>query len=512
MTELSLIEVLNTTANKYADCSALISNDQSHTFLELKKASDQCAVGLLKQGVVKGDRIALYCINSLEFAIAYMGIVKAGAVVVPINLLQKPAEIVYVMDNANVTGIIYHEAFQTNTHDILNALRFPILSICVGSGSKEAIDWERFLDNDGILPEIPIDPKNDLVAILYTSGTTGKPKGAMLTHQNLVSNTASVFEAMKWQAGKEKIILVLPMFHAFAATVGMLTPLTHGCCFVPIAKFEPDNLLHTIEVTQSTVFLGVPSMYNVLLNTSDDKAKRFNSIKLCVSGGASMPVDVLERFEEKFGVAIYEGDGPTECSPVTCVNPVGGVRKVGTVGKPVPRVEMKILDEQGEERPLGQIGEIAVRGDNVMKGYWKLPEATEASFFEDWFLTGDLGTEDEEGYFSILDRKKDMIIVNGMNVYPRIIEEVLYRYEAVLEAAVIGQVDKLHGEIPVAYIALKEGFEIESADIRRWCRQHLGNYEVPRKVVFMDALPKNGAGKIVKRVLNKQGEIERGVQ
>lgn len=253
-------------------------------------------------------------------------------------------------------------------------------------------------------------------------------------------------------------------------------------------------------------------MYNVLLNTSDDKAKRFNSIKLYVSGGASMPVDVLERFEEKFGVAIYEGDGPTECSPVTCVNPVGGVRKVGTVGKPVPRVEMKILDEQGEERPLGQIGEIAVRGDNVMKGYWKLPEETEASFFEDWFLTGDLGTEDEEGYFSILDRKKDMIIVNGMNVYPRIIEEVLYRYEAVLEAAVIGQVDKLHGEIPVAYIALKEGFEIESADIRRWCRQHLGNYEVPRKVVFMDALPKNGAGKIVKRVLNKQGEIERGVQ
>ena len=510
--KISLIEAFNTTSSTYANSVAVIDNDTSCTFIELKTASDKFAHGLLKRGIKKGDTVALYCINSIEFAIAYMGIVKAGAVVVPINLLQKAAEIIYVMTNAQVKGVIYHEAFQANMDDIAAEISAQLFNICIRANREESADWKQLCDNDGSLPNIKIDPVNDLAAILYTSGTTGKPKGAMLTHHNLVSNTSSVFQAMKWQAGKEVIVLVLPMFHAFAATVGMLTPLTHGCAFVPVAKFEPDNLLTIIEKTNSTVFLGVPSMYNVLLNTRDDKCARFRSIKLCVSGGASMPVDILNRFEQKFGVPIYEGDGPTECSPVTCVNPVGGIRKIGTVGLPVPDVEMKILNEQGVELPVGEIGEIAVRGDNVMKGYWQLPEATKESFYEDWFLTGDLGNVDEEGYFSILDRKKDMVIVNGMNVYPRIIEEVLYRYDGILEAAVIGQTDELHGEIPVAYVVLKESVEASSADIRRWCRQHLGSYEVPRKVVFMDTLPKNGAGKIVKRVLNKRGEIERGVQ
>lgn len=507
----SLVDTFNLAANKYADEVSIIEQGQSYTFYELKLASDKCAAGLIQRGISKGDRVALYCINSVEFTIAYMGIIKAGGVVVPINLLQKASEIVYVMNNAGVSALIYHCAFQSNVDVILPALNSVILSVCISTSTVRSTDWESLFENNGQFLPIRFDVDNDLAAILYTSGTTGKPKGAMLTHRNLVSNTASVFQAMKWSTD-DVIILVLPMFHAFAATVGMLTPLTHGCCFVPVAKFESENLLNTIEQTKSTVFLGVPSMYNVLLNTKAEKINRFSSIKLCISGGASMPVDVMNRFEEKFGVAIYEGDGPTECSPVTCVNPVGGTRKVGTVGLPIPNVEMKILDDHGVEMPTGEIGEIAVRGDNVMKGYWRLPDATKESFFEDWFLTGDLGNEDEDGYFSILDRKKDMVIVNGMNVYPRIIEEVLYRLESVLEAAVIGQLDKLHGEIPVAYIVLKEGFKADSADIRSWCRQYLGSYEVPRKVVFMDALPKNGAGKIVKRVLDKQGEIERGVQ
>jgi len=235
-------------------------------------------------------------------------------------------------------------------------------------------------------------------------------------------------------------------------------------------------------------------------------------LRMCISGGASMPIEVLNKFESKFNVPIYEGDGPTECSPVTCVNPIGGIKKIGTVGLPVPDVEMKILDEKGCELPIGQIGEIAVRGPNVMAGYWGMPEETKSSFYEDWFLTGDLGNEDEDGYFSILDRKKDMVIVNGMNVYPRIIEEVLYKLDGVVEAAVIGRADKRHGEIPVAFVVIKEGCEISVADIRAWCRQSLANYEVPRKVVLLDSLPKNAAGKIVKRVLDKQGEVERGVK
>lgn len=508
----SLVDAFNHAAKQHADKIAVIGNDGHYTFAMMKELSDKFAAGLLRKGIEKGDRVALYCINSVEFAIAYMGIIKAGAIVVPINLLQKPSEIIYVMQDSGVSAFIYHDDFQKNVDDILQNITDFLFTLQVNVGVKKTAQWDGMFTDESPLSECSIDPRNDLVAILYTSGTTGRPKGAMLTHQNLVTNTASVFEAMKWRAGDEIIILVLPMFHAFAATVGMLTPLTCGCSFVPVAKFEPDNLLRIIQKTQSTVFLAVPSMYNVLLNTKTDKTNRFSSIRLCVSGGASMPIDVMERFEEKFGKLIYEGDGPTECSPVTCVNPIGGDRKIGTVGLPIPNVEMKILNENGDELPLHEIGEIAVRGDSVMKGYWNLPDETRKSFHKDWFLTGDLGNEDEDGYFSILDRKKDMVIVNGMNVYPRIIEEVLYRYNAVLEAAVIGHSNQLHGEIPVAYIVLKEGAVADSADIRGWCRQHLGSYEVPRKVIFMEALPKNGAGKIVKRVLNKEGEVERGVQ
>ena len=507
----SLIQAFNDAAALYANDRAIIDGDKTYSFIDIKIASDKFAAGLIQKGLTKGDRVALYCINGAEFAIAYMGIVKAGCVVVPINLLQKPTEISYVIRNADVSGIVYHDAFEANIEQLHALLDHPLFWMCISQDQQKSTAWRAAFNNAGVTPEIDIDVANDLVAILYTSGTTGHPKGAMLTHQNLVANTASVFEAMRWRASEDVIALVLPMFHAFAATVGMLTPLTHGCCFVPLPKFEPDKLLNVIEQTQSSVFLGVPSMYNVLLNLKTDNAKRFSSVRMCISGGASMPVDILNRFEKAFNVAIYEGDGPTECSPVTCVNPIGGVRKVGTVGLPVPGVEMRILNETGQQLPHGEIGEIAVRGNSVMKGYWKLAEATAESFYQDWFLTGDLGTEDDDGYFSILDRKKDMVIVNGMNVYPRIIEEVLYQYAPVLEAAVIGQVDDVHGEIPVAYIVLKEGAEASSVDIRAWCRQHLGNYEVPRKVVFLDALPKNGAGKIVKRVLNKQGEVERGI-
>lgn len=508
----SLTQAFNHAAERNASATAIIDRGKDYSFMALKLASDKFAVGLKQRDVSKGDRIALYCINSVEFAIAYMGIIKAGAVVVPINLLQKASEISYVINNAGVSGFIYHDNLQKTVDELKSELKHEMFDICISQQAERATQWIDALNNDGVFNDVLIDAKQDLAAILYTSGTTGRPKGAMLTHQNLMVNTASVFQAMQWRAGQDIVCLVLPMFHAFAATVGMLTPLIHGCCFTPVAKFEASNVSSVIATTKATVFLGVPSMFNVLLNTKEEKVERFKSLRMCISGGASMPVDVLNQFEEKFSIAIYEGDGPTECSPVTCVNPIGGVRKVGTVGLPVPNVEMKILDEQGYELPLGEIGEIAVRGASVMKGYWGMPEETAASFHKDWFLTGDLGNEDQDGYFSILDRKKDMVIVNGMNVYPRIIEEVLYRYEAVLEAAVIGRADKLHGEIPVAFVVLKEGWELESADVRAWCRQHLGSYEVPKKVIFLDSLPKNAAGKIVKRVLDKQGEIERGIE
>ena len=356
-----------------------------------------------------------------------------------------------------------------------------------------------------------LNPAEDLVAIIYTSGTTGRPKGAMLTHQNLFFNTLSIQHALHLQPGRERFVTVLPMFHAFAATACMLSPLLYGNAIIPLPRFDPGQVADAIAATQATIFCGVPSMFTSLLRLPDAAVEKFASLRYAVSGGAALPVEVLTQFEKKFGKVIYEGDGPTECSPVTCVNPIGGRAKPGTVGLPVPFVEMQIRDDAGAELPHGQIGEICVRGLNVMKGYWNLPDDTRAAFFGDWFRTGDLGTEDDDGYFSILDRKKDMIIVNGMNVYPRIIEEILYQHPGVREAAVVGEPDELHGEIPVVFIAPKEAASLTAADVRTFCREHLGRHEVPRKVFFRPELPKNAAGKILKRELRLAGELERGV-
>jgi long-chain acyl-CoA synthetase len=281
---------------------------------------------------------------------------------------------------------------------------------------------------------------------------------------------------------------------------------------LPLSKFEPIHVAETIQREQATIFIGVPSMYVALLRAGAQIKGKLASLRLCVSGGAALPVAVLDQFRECFGKVIYEGDGPTECSPVTCVNPIGEKIKPGTVGLPVPDVEMKIMDENGREVPQGVSGEICVRGANVMKGYWKLPAETKEAFFGEWFRTGDIGVVDEEGYFSIIDRKKDMIIVNGMNVYPRIVEEVLFKHPAILEAAVVGEPNPLHGEIPVAFVALKSGAVAIEKEVREFCRKFLGRHEIPRKVVFMEALPKNAAGKIMKRALRRDGEIERGVQ
>jgi long-chain acyl-CoA synthetase len=252
-------------------------------------------------------------------------------------------------------------------------------------------------------------------------------------------------------------------------------------------------------------------MYGLFLKINDEQQAQWASIRLCISGGAALPVAVLQGFEQRFRVPLLEGDGPTECSPVTCVNPVEGEHKPGSVGLPIPQVSMCIMDEQGRQLADGEMGEVCVSGPNVMKGYLNQPEANAESFFGDWFRTGDLGYRDSDGYFFLVDRKKDMIIVNGMNVYPRMVEEALYRHPGIAEAAVIGEPHAKHGEIVVAHIVASQGVTLDSAAVRAYCREHLGAHESPRKIVFREALPKNAAGKILKRELRKQGELERGI-
>jgi len=508
----SLAHALRATAHRYAQQPAVIEGLRALDFASFDLQSDRLAGALIQQGIRKGDRVGLYCINSGFFAIAYAGIIKAGATVVPINLLQSPGGIAYLLNDSGSKALIHHAVFAEQAAFLKESVPTLAFSVCIGGEVDGALRWDDMLATDAPAPEIDFDAIEDLAAILYTSGTTGRPKGAMLTHANLLANTQSLREAWDWQPGRDVVLVVLPMFHAFAATVGMLTPLLSGCAFAPVPRFEPELVAQAIHDTQATIFLGVPSMFNVLLRLKPDRVPLLASLRFCVSGGAALPVEVMQRFEAMFAKKIYEGDGPTECSPVTCANPIGGLIKPGTVGLPVPGVEMRIVgDDAREELPRGQVGEIAVRGANVMKGYWNQPAATEEVFRDGWFLTGDLGTEDDDGYFTIVDRKKDLIIVNGMNVYPRVIEEALYRFPRIKEVAVVGEPNELHGEIPVAYVVIEDQQTTTLAEIRAWCRQHLGRHEIPRKIIQLSELPKNAAGKVLKRELRKHGEVERGV-
>jgi len=507
----SIPAVFRETALRNPDAPAICFADRKVSFAEIDQASDAIAASLAERGIKRGDRVALYSINSDDFAIVYTGIIKAGAAVVPVNLLLNPKEISYILRDAGVKTLFYHQAFA----DSVAAFRSEIdsLVLCISIGVEQGDDpcFEDLRQNQAEAPLLDFDPKQDLAAILYTSGTTGHPKGAMLTHRNLLSNTCSVAAAMQLRPKEDVILVVLPMFHAFAATVGMLTPLLHGLSFAPIPRFDPAGVSAAIGAVGATVFLGVPSMYNVLLRLPEEQLEQWSSVRFGVSGGAAMPVAVMHQFEARFGIPIYEGDGPTECSPVTCVNPIGGLTKPASVGLPVPEVEIEIFDDSGEQLPVDEIGELCVRGPNVMKGYWNLPEATAEAFFEEWLRTGDLGYKDKDGYLFMVDRKKDMIIVNGMNVYPRMVEELLYQHPDIVEAAVVGEPNDRHGEVPIAHVVLQEGADVAASAVRAYCLENLGRHQVPRKVVLRSSLPKNAAGKILKRELRREGELERGV-
>jgi long-chain acyl-CoA synthetase len=510
---LTVPQAFRRNAARFATFQAIRQPDRQLDFNAVDTASDRVAAGLVAQGVRRGDRVGLYCVNGPEFVLAYLGVLKAGASVVPVNTLLSPEEIRYILRDADVCALFYHVALADKAAAARSGLDRLRFGIALGGPAERPDDlalaaWQRDYGPIGLPEE---GASEDVAAVIYTSGTTGYPKGAQLTHANLLANTASVCRSLGLRPGTDALLVVLPMFHSFAATVGMLTPLLHGMCLIPVPRFEPGLVVDHIHACGATVFLGVPSMYALFLKLPDEQVERWRSVRFCVSGGAALPVSVLERFEERFGIPVLEGDGPTECGPVTCVNPPQGPRKPGSVGLPIADVAMKILDENGAERPDGEVGEVCVRGPSVMKGYLNLPGADAESFFGEWFRTGDLGYRDSDGYFFLIDRRKDMIIVNGMNVYPRVVEEALYRHPDVAEAAVVGEPHPTHGEIPVAHLVAKPDRTLDPSAVRAWCRQRLGQHEVPRKVILRSALPKNATGKILKRELRRQGELERGI-
>lgn len=513
---MNLSSQLHETAQKLGEKPAYYFMDKESTYAELDAAVTKFASGLEKLGIQKGDHVALLLGNSPFFIIGLYGAMRLGATVIPINPIYTPDEIGYIVKNGDVKAIISLDLLvpmAEKMHAALPSVENYI--ICETPQGKQAgadvstlSVYPKLKSFTSVLasgdagyrgPELE---EEDTAIILYTSGTTGKPKGAMLTHKNLYSNAKDVSDYLKMNES-DRVITSLPMFHVFCLTVVLNAPLMNGATILIDPKFSPKEVFRLVKEYEATVFAGVPTMYNFLLQYSDGKAEDLKSLRLCISGGASLPVALLENFERKFNVLISEGYGLSEASPVTCFNPLDKPRKPGSIGTSILNVENRVVNELGDEVPPGEVGELAVRGPNVMKGYYKMPEETAAVIRDGWLFTGDLARMDEEGYFYIVDRKKEIIIVGGYNVYPREVEEVLYSHPGVVEAAVIGVPDPNQGEAVRSYVVLSDP-SLTEEELIAYCKQHLAKYKLPSSIEFLDELPKNTTGKILRRALKKQ--------
>jgi long-chain acyl-CoA synthetase len=511
---VNLYTELATSAAARPRSVAVVARDRQVTYESLLRDVNRFARALSAAGVVRGHTVAVLLPNCPEFTVSYYSAIAVGAMCVPANPLLKPAELVYIWNDSRARVVVTTAALLPGVIEAKGQV--PTLSqVVVVSARPPESDGPHplpFIDlvnaqSDDSLVDVDGRGGDEPAVCIYTSGTEGRPKGALLSHRNLVSNCDQVGRALSFD-DRDNFLCALPLFHSFAGTVCQNTALRVGARVTLIEQFHPVRVAETMRAHGVTIFPAVPAMYGAMMQLPADFDGAFREVRLCVSGGAPMPVALMRAFEQRFGTVILEGDGPTECSPVTSVNPLDGVRKAGTIGVPVPGVEMKIVDDEDRDLPAGEVGEIVVRGENVMLGYLNQPEATAAAMRNGWYHTGDLGTMDADGYFAIVDRKKDMLIVGGINVYPREVEEVLYQHPAVLDAAVIGGHDERRGDQVVAVIALKAGTTATSGDLLRFCREKLANYKCPRKVLFRDTLPRSGTGKVLKRLLRKEMELE----
>jgi long-chain acyl-CoA synthetase len=491
------------TTRHHADRVALRLDGRRLTYAELDAASARVAGWLRDHGVRPGDRVGLMLPNVPDFAIAYYGVLRAGAAVVPMNVMFKEREVAYYLGDSGArllltwTGLEEAaEAGAATSGARCVVLRPGALADLTAGAAPFAEPADR-------------DP-SDTAVILYTSGTTGRPKGAELTHANLARN-ARVARRLFGLDARSVVLGVLPLFHSFGQTCGLNASVAAGATLTLLPRFEPGKALEVIARDRVTVLEAVPTMYGALLNHPARERLDLSSLRTCVSGGAALPVELLRGFEAAFGCIVLEGYGLSETSPVASFNHIDQKRKPGSIGTPVEGVEMRVVDGQGKELPTGEVGEIVIRGHNVMKGYWRRPEATaEAVSAEGWFRSGDLGRRDEDGFFFIVDRKKEMIIRGGYNVYPREIEEVLYQHPAVREAAVLGMPHPELGEEVCAAVALRPGSEVGPEDLRDFVRSQIAAYKYPRHVWIVDELPKTATGKILKRAIELPAALTAG--
>ncbi|GKV56721.1 long-chain-fatty-acid--CoA ligase [Sporosarcina sp. NCCP-2222] len=511
---MNLVSRVYETAKEQPDKTAYHFLGKDTSYAEFDQSVSMFASALQDLGIQKGDHVAFLLGNTPHFLISLYATMRIGATAIPVNPIYSPDEISYILHNSDAKAVIALDALIPLVEKAAGA--FPSIShyiICEASPDAEeklkalpdevkakVLPFSRLI-MAGKADVIPVDvDENETAIILYTSGTTGHPKGAMLTHKNLYSNARDVGDYLGFSE-HDRVVATLPVFHVFALTVVVNAPLLKGATVLLIPRFSPQDVFATIRKEKGTVFAGVPTMFNFLYQYPEGNPDDFQTIRLAISGGSSLPVALLHNFEDKFNVRVSEGYGLSEASPVTCFNPLDRDRVPGSIGTNIVNVENKVVDEFGDEVPRGEVGELIVRGPNVMKGYYKMPEETAAAIRNGWLYTGDLAKQDEDGYFYIVDRKKDMIIVGGYNVYPREVEEVLFAHPAVVEAAVIGVPDQDFGEAVHAFVVLKPGASLNEEQVKAYCEEKLAKYKVPEHVEFLDELPKNTTGKILRRTL-----------
>jgi long-chain acyl-CoA synthetase len=489
---VNLAQTFCETARANADKTAVYWGDDLFSYRHFEAQSAHVARQLTgTYAVASGARVALWLNNSPEFIAALFGAWQAGAVVVPINCFLKADEVAYILQDAEVDLLISEaamgEALAKLTADrptlrVFRREEFP-------AAEPPPDDWQ------------PV-PRGaaDLALLIYTSGTTGHPKGAMLTHGNLLHNVASCRQVLE-AVSEDRFALLLPMFHSFMLTVCVLLPLLVGASIVLIRSLHPPkNSLAEMIRHRATLLPAIPQLFRALAHAPVPPNL---ALRLCISGAAPLPVDTLREFNAHYPARLIEGYGLSEASPVVSLNPIRGVQKPGSIGLPIANVEISIRNEEGQPLPVGQVGEVCVRGGNVMVGYWHRAEESAQALRDGWLYTGDIGYLDEEGYTYITDRKKDMLLVNGINVYPREIEEVMYHFPGVKEAAVIGRPDARKGEHPVAFVTMSDGHHLDAPALQAYLKQHLADYKLPKQIVEMATLPRNATGKILKTELRK---------
>jgi long-chain acyl-CoA synthetase len=489
---LNLASIVTMSANRVPDSPAIRLGDVELTYAELDDRSARLATLLRSRGLRQGDRIGVMLPNVPEFPIAYYGVLRAGGVVVPMNVLLKRREIAFYLEDSGAELLLAWHGFGAEASGGATDAGAEAIEV-------EPSSFAALLAEHEPTPGLADSEPEDTAVILYTSGTTGKPKGAELTHANLHRNADVSSRTTSEIAAGDVVFGGLPLFHSFGQTVSMNASLMVGACLALVPKFDPGQALETIQRDRVTHFYGVPTMYGALLHHPERERYDTSSLRTCITGGASMPVEVLRGFEQAFGAIVLEGYGLSETSPVSSSNHPDRERKPGSIGTPLEGVEMQVVDEDDNPVEQGEVGEIVIRGHNVMKGYWERPDATAEAMRGGWFHSGDMARVDEDGYFYIVDRKKDLIIRGGYNVYPREVEEVLYEHPKIREAAVVGVPHDQWGEEIGAAIVVHEGEELAPEEVSAYVKDRIAAYKYPRLVWFVEELPKGPTGKILKR-------------